>query len=73
MDQSGRFVLTAGEGDVVDKKPVKTGALVGNLRVIEEGLSGGERVIINGLQQARPGSKVKPVEQAVQGAAAAAK
>jgi RND family efflux transporter MFP subunit len=71
MDQSGRFVLAAGQGDVVDKKPVKTGALVGSLRVIEEGLNGDERIIVSGMQQARPGSRVKPVEQAAQGAATA--
>ena len=61
IDQGGRYVLVVGDQSVVDKRPVKTGALVRNLRVIEEGLSGEEQVIIAGLQQARPGSKVKPI------------
>ena len=54
-------MLTVGAEGVVDKKPVKLGALVDGLRVIEEGLSGEEAVIVRGAQQARPGSKVKPM------------
>jgi RND family efflux transporter MFP subunit len=61
VDQGGRYVLTVGAEGVVDKKPVKLGALVDGLRVIEEGLSGEEAVIVRGAQQARPGSKVKPM------------
>lgn len=41
--------------------PVKTGAMAGADWIIEEGLKGGEQVIVNGLQKARPGSPVKPV------------
>ena len=40
---------------------VKTGAMAGTDWIIEEGLKGGEQVIVNGLQKARPGSPVKPV------------
>ena len=36
------------------------GQLVDGLRVIEEGLQPGERVIVKGLQRARPGGKVDP-------------
>lgn len=61
VDQGGRFVLTVGTDGVVDKKPVKLGALIDGLRVIEEGLEGEEAVIVRGTQQARPGSKVKPI------------
>jgi membrane fusion protein (multidrug efflux system) len=41
--------------------PVKTGAMSGTDWVITAGLKGGEQVIVNGLQKARPGSPVKPV------------
>jgi len=61
VDQAGSYVLVAGADDLVDKKPVTTGARAGELRVIESGLNGDERVVVNGFQQARPGSKVKPV------------
>jgi multidrug efflux system membrane fusion protein len=36
------------------------GQLVDGLRVIEEGLQPGERLIVKGLQRARPGGKVDP-------------
>jgi membrane fusion protein (multidrug efflux system) len=35
--------------------------MMGNDFIISEGLKAGERVIVNGLQKARPGSQVKPV------------
>ncbi len=41
--------------------PVKTGAMSGTDWIITDGLKGGEQVIVNGLQKARPGSPVKPV------------
>lgn len=64
VDQSGRFVLVVTKEGIVDKKPVKTGVLQSGLRVIDEGLAGDEAIIVSGFQQARPGSKVKAVEQA---------
>jgi len=36
------------------------GALHDGLRAIEDGLRPGERVIVNGLQQVRPGVTVEP-------------
>jgi membrane fusion protein (multidrug efflux system) len=38
--------------------------------IIAEGLKGGEQVIVNGLQKARPGTVVKPVPVGAAGAAA---
>jgi len=57
-DQSGNFLLTVGSDNVVEKKPIRTEQLVDGLRVIEEGLQPGERVIVKGVQRARPGGKV---------------
>jgi hypothetical protein len=34
-----------------------------NLRVIKEGIGGDDRVVVNGLMQARPGTKVHAEEQ----------
>ncbi|HEX8987926.1 MAG TPA: efflux RND transporter periplasmic adaptor subunit [Rhodocyclaceae bacterium] len=42
-------------------QPVKTGAMSGPDWIITDGLKGGEQVIVNGLQKARPGSPVKAV------------
>jgi len=57
----GQSVMTVdAEGKVVPRL-VKTGGMAGPDFVIAEGLKGGEQVIINGLQKARPGSVVRPV------------
>lgn len=56
-DQDLKFVLLAKTDDTVELRPVKLGALFGRLRAVE-GINGDDRVIINGLQRARPGSKV---------------
>ena len=39
---------------------VKTGKQVGDLRIIEEGVSPGDRVITEGLQKVSDGMEVKP-------------
>ena len=39
---------------------MRPGALHDGLRAIEGGLKPGERVIVNGLQQVRPGITVEP-------------
>jgi multidrug efflux system membrane fusion protein len=59
-DQSGSYLLTVGSDNMVAKKPISMGQLVDGLRVIEEGLQPGDRVIVKGLQRARPGAKVDP-------------
>lgn len=57
----GQFVMIVdGEGKAAPR-PVKTGGMSAGDFLIAEGLSGGERVIVNGLQKARPGSPVKAV------------
>jgi len=59
-DQSGRYLLTVNSENMVEKKPIRMGQLVDGLRVIEEGLQPDDRVVVNGLQRARPGAKVDP-------------
>ena len=59
-DQSGRYLLTVNSENMVEKKPIRMGRLENGLRVIEEGLQPGDRVVVNGLQRARPGAKVDP-------------
>ncbi len=57
----GQFVMVVGAEDKVNPMSVKTGDMAGDDFIIAEGLKGGERVIVNGLQKARPGTVVKPV------------
>jgi RND family efflux transporter MFP subunit len=56
-DQSGRYVLVVNKDSVVEKRKVEQGQLVGNLRVIEKGLTKDDRVIVGGMH-AIPGQKV---------------
>jgi membrane fusion protein, multidrug efflux system len=61
-DQGQKFVLVVGKDNVVGVKPVELGPEVEGLRVVRGGLTGDEQVIINGIVNARPGSKVSPQE-----------
>lgn len=70
-DQSGQFLLTVDDKNIVQHRKVRAGPVVeGQMRVIAEGVSPEDWVIVNGLQRARPGSEVKPT-QAEPAAAAA--
>lgn len=59
-DQNQKLLLVVGKDDVVQARPVALGPLFGDLRAIESGIDSGDRVVINGVMQARPGSKVLP-------------
>jgi RND family efflux transporter MFP subunit len=60
-DAARRVVYVTDRQGTVLARPVELGPLIGNLRVVRSGLGPQERVIINGIQRARPGQKVKPV------------
>lgn len=57
-----RFVSVIGAGNKVEQRPVTTGARMGEAWLIETGLASGERIVVDGLQKARPGTVVKPVD-----------
>jgi RND family efflux transporter MFP subunit len=59
-DQQGSYVLIVNPQDVVERRTVRAGPIEGNLRVIEEGLAGNEKVVASALLKARPGSPVSP-------------
>jgi multidrug efflux system membrane fusion protein len=63
VDQGGRYLLVVNNENVVEQRPVKVGARVDDEMVIEEGLKGDERVVVDGIQRARPGAKVTPVQE----------
>ena len=62
-DQSQKFVLTLGEGNTVEYRRVTLGPVVDGKRIVREGLRAGEKIVVNGLQRARPGLPVSPEEQ----------
>ena len=57
----GQFVMVVTPDGKAAPLPVKTGGMAGSDFIIAEGLKGGEQVIVNGLQKARPGAPVKAV------------
>lgn len=57
----GQYVMTVDADGKATPRPVKAGGMSGADWIIAEGLQGGEQVIVNGHQKARPGSPVKPV------------
>ena len=59
-DQSGRYVLVVNSENTVEKRNVRLGQTINGMRVIEEGVGSDDRVIVKGIQRARPGSKVDP-------------
>jgi RND family efflux transporter MFP subunit len=71
VDQGGRYLLVVNDKDLVEQRPVKAGANVNGMRVIEEGLKADEWVVVSGIQRARPGAKVTPVKEGAAPAAAA--
>jgi RND family efflux transporter MFP subunit len=64
-DQGGRYVLVVDAHDVVQQRRVKVGALDSGMRVIQEGVQLDDQVVVNGLQRARQGVKVKAVQAAL--------
>lgn len=72
-DQGRKFVYIVNKKKIPDKKtkqerdaelveyrPIKVGMLSNGLRVVDEGLAIGERVVVSGLQRVRPGKEVAP-------------
>jgi membrane fusion protein (multidrug efflux system) len=64
LDREGRFVLLLDENGKVAQRRIKTGAQLGQNWVVEDGLKGGESVIVQGFQNARPGAAVRVVPAA---------
>jgi membrane fusion protein, multidrug efflux system len=62
QDKGGRFVLILEDGNKVAVRRIRIGAQIEQNWVVEEGLNGGERLIVDGFQNARPGAVVRPVE-----------
>ncbi|MDZ4254353.1 MAG: efflux RND transporter periplasmic adaptor subunit [Sulfuritalea sp.] len=69
----GQFVMVVDAAGKVAPRQIKTSTMSGGDFIVDDGLKGGEQVIVNGLQQARPGSVVKPLPWTPGAAAGAAK
>jgi multidrug efflux system membrane fusion protein len=58
-DQASKIIFTVADDGTVGTKRVELGPMVGGLRVVRSGLAATDRIVIDGLQRARPGQKVK--------------
>ncbi len=65
-NQTQRFVYVVDAENKVTVQPVKLGPMIDGLRVIREGLTGEERVIVGGVQRVQPGSVVNPTEKTIE-------
>lgn len=64
INQGRHYLLLVNNQNVVEQRTVKIGTLVNNeLRVIKEGLKADDWVVVDGLQRARPDTKVKPIRK----------
>jgi membrane fusion protein (multidrug efflux system) len=59
------MVMVVGGGEKVETRAIKVARTVGDNWLVSEGLKAGDRVILEGLQKARPGTSVKAVELSI--------
>jgi len=57
-DQSTRYVLVVAADHTARYRRVTLGPLIDGLRVVREGLSPGDTIVVDGLQRVQPGSQV---------------
>jgi membrane fusion protein, multidrug efflux system len=71
-DQASKIVFTVADDGTVGVKRVELGPIVDGLRIIRSGLAPTDRIVIEGLQRARPGQKVTPEEGKIEAPAQSA-
>lgn len=64
-DQMRQVVYVVDGEGLVDQKVVQLGRLIDGLRVVRDGLAPGDRIVISGVQRARPGRRVAVKEGTV--------
>ena len=68
-DQASKIVFTVAEDGTVGTKKVELGPIVEGLRVVRSGLAATDRIVIDGIQRARPGQKVTAQDGKIEAAA----
>ena len=62
-DQGGRYVLLVGKDGIVEQRKIEIGETRGDLRIVTQGLSADDSVIVSGVARAVPGQKVEAEPQ----------
>lgn len=71
MNSNGAFVLSVMPDNKVAPVPIQIGPMSGDKWVVTGGLAEGTRIVVDGVQKAKPGATVKPVDPADPAAPAA--
>ena len=72
MNSNGAFVLSVTPDNKVAPVPIQIGPMSGDKWVVTGGLAEGTRIVVDGVQKAKPGATVKPVDPANPAAPASA-
>jgi RND family efflux transporter MFP subunit len=59
-DQSQKYVLLLGANNQIEYRKVKLGRVIDGLRIVSEGLTPGDVIVVNGAQRVHPGVTVTP-------------
>ncbi len=60
-EQNKKYVLVVGENNATERRYIKLGGTAENLRIVEEGLKAGEKIVVSGLQRVMmPNQPVTP-------------
>lgn len=59
-DLGKKFVLVLDKDNAVQYRAIELGPKLEGLRIVRQGLSKGEKIVVNGLQRAMPGATVDP-------------
>jgi membrane fusion protein, multidrug efflux system len=59
-DLSSKYVLLVTDTNQLEYRPVTLGEKVHGLRIVTQGLTAKDRIVINGMQKVRPGMQVEP-------------
>lgn len=62
-DQATKIVLVVDDKNIAQPRPVKVGPVINGRRVIREGITEKDRVIVNGMARVRPGMEVAPMTE----------
>lgn len=65
-DQQGDYVFVVDANNVVSRRAIVKGPLTADGCAIQSGLTAADRVVVNGILNARPGAKVLPTESSSQ-------
>jgi membrane fusion protein, multidrug efflux system len=67
-DQNKKYVFVVGDDNKAAYREVQLGVFVDGLRRVTDGLTPGERIVVNGMQRVHPGALVAPQVASMDGA-----